>query len=101
MRRPKILPTSNTLATLQAGPAISMTRAAPGVRPFIINATAMGMLPVAQRYIGTDRHNTNNIDMRLLSLNSSKQLSGTATVSTPATTNPTTSHFPTLSIIST
>ena len=58
------------------------------------------MLPVAHRYMGTEMHNTSSIDVRLLSLNTSKQVSGTRTVINPATTSPTTSHLPTLSIIS-
>ena len=72
VRLPITLLTTNTLAMLQAGPAINNTSAAPGVSPFIINATAMGMLPVAHRYMGTEMHNTSSIDVRLLSLNISK-----------------------------
>ena len=40
------------LAMLVAGPAINSTRAAPGVIPFATRASASGMEPVAQVYIG-------------------------------------------------
>ena len=72
VRLPITLLTTNTLATLHAGPAINNTSAAPGVRPFSINATAIGILPVALRYMGMEMHNTSSIDERLLSLNTSK-----------------------------
>ena len=100
VRRPITLLTTKTLATLHAGPAINNTSAAPGVSPFIINATAIGMLPVAHRYMGMEMHNTSSIDVKLLSLKISKYESGTKIVISPATTSPTTSYFPTLSTMS-
>ena len=52
-----LLTTSNE-ATLVAGPAISKTSAAPGVNPFNIKAAAIGIDPVAHRYIGIEKANT-------------------------------------------
>ena len=101
VRRPITLLITNRLATLQAGPAISNTSAAPGVSPFIIRATAMGMLPVAQTYIGMLMHSTSRMLRRELSLKTSNHWSGTNVVIIPATTKPTTSHLPISTIIST
>lgn len=88
-------------AMFAAGPAIRSTKAAPGVSPFNIKATAIGMLPVAQIYIGIERHSTNSIDSKLLFEKTSKKESGTSTVIRPAATRPITSHFPMSDIIST
>ena len=46
---------------LTPGPAINNTSAAPGDKPFIINAAAIGILPVEQTYIGTAIAKTINI----------------------------------------
>ena len=88
-------------AKLHAGPATRRTRAAPGVRPFIINATAMGMLPVAQRYMGMEMKSTRSMLARVLSLKKAKYSVGMTEVIIPAITRPTTSHLPMSSIIST
>ena len=85
---------------LLAGPAISRTRAAPGVRPFIIRARAMGMLPVAHRYIGILNSRTNSMLYKVFPWNAVNQASGTAAVMMPAITRPITSHLPMSSIIS-
>ena len=77
---------------LQAGPAISNTNAAPGVSPFIISATAIGILPVAHIYIGMAMHKTKSILSNVLSLNTAKKSFGTNTVIRPATIKPITSH---------
>ena len=85
---------------LQAGPAMSNTRAEPGVNPFSIRATAIGILPVAHRYIGMAKASTSSILANELSLKTSKNESGTSTVISPATISPIISHLPISSIIS-
>ena len=65
-RHPNPFRTTNMEARLQAGPAISSTSAAPGVSPFSMSATAMGMLPVAQTYIGMETQSTNSIEAQVL-----------------------------------
>ena len=91
---------TSMLAILQAGPAISRTKAAPGVNPLSIRATAIGILPVAHRYIGIEKHSTSSMLAKELSLNISKNESGTNTVIRPATIKPIISHLPISSIIS-
>ncbi len=49
---PKALLITSIEAVLMAGPAIRSTKAAPGVIPFIISESAIGMEPVAHVYIG-------------------------------------------------
>ena len=49
--------------------AISSTSAVPGESPFIIRATAIGMEPVAQRYIGIANTSTMSMLSRELSEN--------------------------------
>ena len=88
-------------ARLQAGPAIKRTRAAPGVSPLSISATAIGMLPVAQTYIGIAIARTSSIEAKVLPWNMLNQDSGTRTVINPATSRPMASHFPMSPIIST
>ena len=87
-------------AILHAGPAIRSTRAAPGVRPFSIRATAIGILPVAQIYMGIAMQRTNSMLIRVLPLKIVKKLSGTKTVISPAMIRPMTSHLPISPIIS-
>lgn len=99
--RPRVLFMTRRLAMLQAGPAISSTSAAPGVSPFIISATAIGMLPVAHIYIGMAMQSTSSMLRNVLPLKISKKVSGTNTVINPAITNPMTSHLPMSCIIST
>ena len=101
VRIPSTFLTTRMDAMLHAGPAISSTMAAPGVSPFSIRATAMGIEPVAHRYIGMDMASTSSIEASVLSRKSVKALSGKASVITAATTMPTTSHLPMSSIIST
>ena len=59
---------------LHAGPAMSSTSAAPGVSPFSIKATAIGMLPVAQIYIGRALQSTNIILIRVFPLKTVKKV---------------------------
>ena len=92
---------TSMLAMLAAGPAISSTSAEPGVSPFSIKATAMGMEPVAQMYMGMLMASTSSMDIHVLSAKMAKNESGTSTVMSAAMTRPTTSHFPMSSTIST
>ena len=101
VRVPSTLRTTSIEAMLHAGPAISNTNAAPGVSPLSISATAIGIDPVAQRYIGMAIASTSNIDAHVLPWNTEKRLSGTSTVIAPAAMMPITSHLPMSSIIST
>ena len=94
------MPITSIEATLQAGPAISNTSAAPGVSPFIMSATAIGMEPVAQIYIGMAMASTRSMESRVLSLNTAKNSFGTKTVMRPATMSPMTSHLPMSPIMS-
>ena len=98
---PRTLLMTRIDAILQAGPAISKTSAAPGVRPFIMSATAMGMLPVAQIYMGIAMQRTSSMLRSVLSLKTSKRLSGTKTVINPAISSPMNNHFPMSPSIST
>ena len=99
--RPNTLFIIRMLATLLAGPAISRTKAAPGVSPFIISAKAMGILPVAHRYMGMLKSRTKSMLYNVLPWNAMNHSSGTAAVMMPAMTSPITSHLPISSIIST
>ena len=101
VRVPSLFCMTKMLAIFAAGPAMSRTRAAPGVRPFIIKATAMGMEPVAQTYIGMLMASTKSMDSHVLSAKIAKNSCGTKTVISPAMTRPITSHLPMSSIIST
>ena len=101
MRVPRNLRKISMEAKLHAGPATSSTKAAPGVRPFIISATAMGILPVAHRYIGMEIKNTRSMRARVLSLKKAKYSVGITVVMLPAITKPTTSHLPISSTMST
>ena len=87
-------------AAFDAGPAMSRTNAAPGERPLSISATAIGIDPVAQRYIGMANASTKAMLSNVLSWNVAKNVSGTNTVMSPATTNPMTSHLPMSCIMS-
>ena len=98
---PKTLPTTNIDAKFTAGPAINKTKAAPGDKPFSIRATAIGIEPVAHKYIGKAKSNTNSILSRELSANKAKNSFGTATVIIPATTRPIIRYLPISCIIST
>ena len=89
---PRTLFITNIDATLAAGPAINKTSAVPGLKPLSINATAMGMEPVAHRYIGIAHTSTSNMLNRGLSAKDMKKLSGTNTVISPATIRPMMSH---------
>ena len=77
-----------------AGPAISRTSAAPGDMPFSISAAAIGIDPVAQRYMGTEKSSTSNMFFIGVSAYCSKKVVGTKTVISPAITNPITNHLP-------
>ena len=92
--------TISMLARLLAGPTIRSIRPAPGVRPFMISATAIGMEPVAQRYIGNTRTRTRSIDATVFPRKTVKNESGINAVIRPAMRRPITSHFPISSIIS-
>ncbi len=86
---------------MAAGPAISRTKAAPGLSPFKTRDIAMGMEPVAQTYIGTATTIIASIASNGRSLSDTRNWSGTYTVISAATTNPMTSHLPTLATMST
>ena len=58
---PITFPMTSNDATLTAGPAMSSTSAVPGDKPFSIRATAIGIEPVAHKYIGIANNNTINI----------------------------------------
>ena len=60
------LRTMSMLARLHAGPTMRSSRPAPGVRPFMMRATAIGMEPVAQRYIGSTIIMTRSIEAHVL-----------------------------------
>lgn len=92
---------TNIEATLTAGPAIKSTNAVPGERPFSIKATAIGIDPVAHKYIGIANTKTRSMLSSGLSEKMAKNESGTKTVISPATTNPIRSHLPISCIIST
>ncbi len=100
-RRPSTLLMTRMEAALLAGPAISSTKAAPGVSPLSIKATAMGMDPVAQRYMGNEKSRTKSILIKELPAKRAKNSSGTSMVMAPATTKPIKSHLPMSCIIST
>jgi len=82
---------------LTAGPAISNTKATPGVRPFSISDRAMGMEPVAQIYMGTAITTTASMASRGYRARPTKRSSGTNTVMRAAMISPITSHLPMLS----
>ena len=50
VRKPRPLRMTRMLAMLHAGPAMRSTSAAPGVSPFSMSTTAIGIDPVAHRY---------------------------------------------------
>ena len=100
VRLPKARFITSTEAKLAAGPAISSTRAAPGVNPLSISERAIGIEPVAQTYIGTDSASTTSILSRGYCAKAAKKSSGTHTVIRVATTSPITSHRPMLFIMS-
>jgi hypothetical protein len=100
-RRPITLLITSIDATFTAGPAISSTSAVPGDNPLSIRATAMGIEPVAQRYIGIARASTSSILNSELCAKTSKKELGTNTVMSPAMTSPIVNHFPMSCIIST
>ena len=83
-----------------AGPAISITIAAPGDRPFIISAAATGMLPVEQIYIGIATSRMTPICRSVLLPNERKNESGTATCMRAATSRPISRRPPMSCIIS-
>ena len=99
--RPSTLLISNIEAILEAGPAISKTNALPGLSPFNIRATAMGIEPVAHKYIGMESNKTINILTSVFSLKTEKKSAGTNRVIKAAKTKPKTSHLPISFIIST
>ena len=73
------------LAILVAGPAISRTRAAPGVIPFSTRASASGMEPVAQVYMGMASTRTTIMQSNGYSCRKRKKSSGTnAAMSAPS-----------------
>ena len=88
-------------AELTAGPAISNTKAAPGVRPLAISDTAMGMEPVAQTYMGMATASTKSILSSLYSCSAASHSLGTVTVMSAAMSRPVTNHLPTSCIMST
>ena len=77
VRKPRPLRMTRMLAMLHAGPAMRSTSAAPGVSPFSMSTTAIGIDPVAHRYIGMDMMSTRIIDAMVLSLNIVNTSSGT------------------------
>ena len=79
---------------LTPGPAINRTKAAPGDKPFIINAAAIGMLPVEQTYIGTATAKTINIVTIEGRFKFVKKESGTKTVIKVPIIKPMTNHLP-------
>ena len=91
---PRKLRNTKSDAKLHAGPAMSNTNAAPGVSPFIMSATAMGILPVAQRYMGIVIKSTNSMLEKVLSLKIAKYSVGMRVVMAPAMSRPTTNHLP-------
>ena len=88
--------TTSMEAKFTAGPAINITNAAPGESPFIINAAAMGMLPVEQIYIGTAIISITNICNRGCEPKLRKNSSGTATLINAANNRPTNNRNPIL-----
>lgn len=72
------------VAALVAGPASKKTRAAPGFRPFRINAAAIGVDEVAQTYIGIPAASMTSIDKKWCSFAQSVRSSGKKKVMTPA-----------------
>ena len=85
VRLPKAFPTTSMLAILVAGPAIKSTSAAPGVMPFSTKASARGMEPVAQVYIGIASTNTTTMQSSGYSCRNRKKSSGTkAAISAPS-----------------
>ena len=80
---------------------MSSTKAAPGDNPLSMSAAAMGIDPVAHRYIGTDRASTSNMLAKGNSLKAAKKSSGRKTVMNPAIASPTTSQRPMSCTIST
>ena len=93
-RLPIDLRTTRMEAILTAGPAISITKAAPGERPFIINAAATGMLPVEQMYIGTATTRMTSIWSKGCFPKERKNASGTATLIRAATKRPMANRSP-------
>ena len=77
-RLPNDFFTTRMDAMLTAGPAISITNAAPGESPFIISAAATGMLPVEQMYIGTATNRMTSICSKGCEPKVRKNSSGTA-----------------------
>ena len=89
------------LAMLLAGPAKRSTKAHPGESPFSISATAMGMLPVAHKYMGILSIKMASMLKRLLSWKTENHSAGTSVVMMPAVMSPIISHLPMSAIMST
>ena len=92
--RPSTLFITSIAAMFVAGPAISSTSAAPGDSPLSMRAAAMGIEPVAHRYMGADSTSITSMLSKGTSLKRVKKSSGTATVITAAMTSPMTIHLP-------
>ena len=80
-------------SALVAGPSISNTRAAPGDNHLNNKARAIGIEPVAHRYIGIDKSKMKNRLSIGLSAKDEKKSSGIYMVMIVATTIPSKSHF--------
>ena len=93
VRLPKALPTTSMLAILVAGPAINSTSAAPGVIPFSTSASASGMEPVAQVYIGIASSNTTSMQSSEYSCKNKKKSSGTKAAIKAPSKSPIVSHL--------
>ena len=81
-------------ARFTAGPAISITSAAPGDRPFMMSAAATGILPVEQIYIGTATTRITSICSNGWLPKCRKNSSGIATWMRAATSRPMTNRPP-------
>ena len=72
------------VAALVAGPASKNTNAAPGFKPFRINAAAMGVEDVAQTYMGIPAPSIMSMDKSWCSLAQVVRSSGKKKVIMPA-----------------
>ncbi len=80
------------VAALVAGPAISRTRAAPGLSPFSISTAAIGTEAVAHIYTGMAASSIISISSISLDVVPAKKLSGMKTARRAAITSPIISH---------
>ena len=99
-RLPSAFRTTRMEARLTAGPAISITSAAPGESPFIMSAAATGMLPVEQMYMGTATTRMTSICSSGFEPKWRKNSSGTSTWMRAARIRPMTRRSPMFWIMS-